>query len=67
MKIKREIETKNAKYDLTDLNEEQFRFISNSLRRQCEYQMHCIPDSETFIGELMEKIQKIEDSSVVIY
>ena len=63
MQIKREIETKNAKYDLNGLNEEQFRFIINSLRRQCEYQMHCIPDETTPLGELMEKLQKMEDSS----
>lgn len=67
MKLKREIETTNAKYSLEDLNEEQFSFIDRAVSHYCYYITHRDAfDDETPLGELMSKIKKMKDSSITI-
>ena len=67
MKIKREIDTTNAKYSLEDLNSEQFAFIDSATKHYCYYITHRDSfDETTSLGELMNKIQKMLESQITI-
>lgn len=66
MKIKREIETASARYNIEDLNNEQFNFLVAACHHYCSYTCHCIPDKESVLGELIDKLEKMRESSVTI-
>ena len=67
MKIKRIIETANAKYSLEELNEEQLAYIESSCTLYCGHIAHRDSfDEQTPLGELMSKIRKMRESSVTI-
>jgi hypothetical protein len=66
MKITRKIDTTNAKYSIDDLNEEQFCFLLGSLSHYAMYTHHCVPDKTSPIGDLIDKLVKMKESSVTI-
>lgn len=66
MKITRKIETTNAKYSLEDITEEQFNFLLTSLNHYGHYTNRCIPDKDTPIGELIQKLEKMKESSITV-
>ncbi len=67
MKITRRIDTTNAKYSLDELNEEQLAFIQSSLTYYCGYICHKDRmDKDTPLGEVMDKIERMRESSVTI-
>lgn len=66
MKITRKIETANAQYNLEEINEEQFTFLLASVNHYSFYTHHCIPDKIYPIGELVNKLERMKESSITI-
>lgn len=66
MKITREIETTKAEYTIENLTDEQFNFLLKSVNHYAHYTHHCIPDKDSPIGELVDKLDKMKESSVTI-
>lgn len=66
MEIKRQIDTTTAKFCLNDLNNLQFNFLRSAINHYAIYTHHCIPDKDTPIGELVEKIELMNNSSLTI-
>lgn len=66
MKITRKIDTTNASYSFDDLNEQQFSFLLASINHYAMYTHHCIPDKSSPIGEMVDKLEKMKESSITI-
>lgn len=66
MKITRKIDTTDATYSLDQLNQEQFRFLLRATEHYLRYTHHCIPDAISPLGELMDKLNKMEESSTTV-
>lgn len=67
MKIKREIETTNAKYELTGINEEQFRFIHAACSvyfQQRQVKSNEAPFDQWY--EVYKKLEQMTESSVTV-
>lgn len=66
MKITRKIETTKAEYTIENINDEQFHFLLGSVNHYAMYTHRCIPDKESPIGQLVDKLEKMKQSSVTI-
>jgi len=66
MKIERKIETANASYNIYELNDKQFKFLLAALNHYAHYTHHCTPDPESDIGQLIDKLEKMEQSSITV-
>lgn len=66
MKITRKIDTTNATYTLEDINNTQFVFLLNAVRHYTQYTHQCIPDKDSNIGSLLDKLEKMYESSITI-
>lgn len=68
MKIKRELNTKEAKYTLEDIGDTEFNFLYQALRDLVYKTQRCIPDPESKdpIAILYDKFEKMNQSSVTI-
>lgn len=66
MKVTRKIDTINATYSIDDLNSKQFSFLLNAVNHYAVYTHHCIPDKESPIGDLINKLEKMNESSITV-
>lgn len=66
MKIIRKIDTTNAIYSLDEINSAQFDFLLSSVRHYAVYTLHGMPNKDSDIGELIDKLEKMKESSITI-
>jgi hypothetical protein len=67
MNIKRQIETKSAIYDITNLNERQFSMLVAAFENYMYYTRHCLPEpTEGNEGELYDKLRKMRESETTV-
>ncbi len=66
MKITRKIETADATYTLEDISDKQFSFLLSAVNHYAHYTHHCIPDKDSPIGELVDKLEKMKESSLTV-
>lgn len=62
MNIKRTIDIKNSKYEITDLNREQFSKIISAYRHYLYYTCHSLPEGD----ELLNKLEKMVEADSLI-
>lgn len=68
MKIKRELNTKDAKYTLEDIGETEFKFLHQAMRDLIYRTCRSVPDPESKdpVAVLYDKFEKMSESSVTI-
>lgn len=68
MQIKRELNTKEAKYTLEDLSDTEFKFLYSAVRDLIYKTCRCIPDPESKdpVAVLYDKFEKMNQSSITI-
>lgn len=66
MKIKRQLETSSAKYNLEDLSDRQFHFLMSAIQHYCYYTMRSLPEESEGdpFAELYHKMLKMRESQI---